>query len=80
MDGGIVRNGVETQARDFPGGSEVNLPASAGDEGSIPGRGTNISHAEGQLRWCATTGEKPACCHKEPTSVECGNQDLMQPN
>ena len=45
MDGGIVRNGVERQARDFPGGSEVNLPASAGDEGSIPGRGTNISHA-----------------------------------
>lgn len=52
--------GIERQARDFPGGSEVNLPASAGDEGSIPGRGTNISHAEGRLRWCATTGEKPA--------------------
>lgn len=35
--------GIERQARDFPGGSEVNnLPADAGDEGSIPGRGTNI--------------------------------------
>lgn len=38
--------GIERQARDLPGGSEVNnLPANAGDEGSIPGRGTNIPHA-----------------------------------
>ena len=66
--------GIERQARDFPGGSEVNnLPADAGDEGSIPGRGTNIPHAEGQLRCCTTTGENPTCCSKEPTSVECGN-------
>ena len=66
--------GIERQAGDFPGGSEVNnLTANAGDEGSIPGQGTNIPHAEGQLRWCATAGEEPTCCNKEPTSVECGN-------
>ena len=34
----------------FPGGPVVkNLPSSAGDMGSIPGGGTKIPHAEGQL-------------------------------
>ena len=34
----------------FPGGPAVkNLPSNAGDRGSIPGEGTKISHAEGQL-------------------------------
>ena len=32
--------------RDFPGGPVVkNLPSNAEDAGSIPGRGTKISHA-----------------------------------
>ena len=36
--------------RDFPGGLVVkNLPANAGDMGSIPGQGTKTPHATGQL-------------------------------
>ena len=38
-----------------------NLPYDAGDVGSIPGQGTKILHAAGQLSLCATTTE-PACC------------------
>ena len=41
---------------DFPGGPVVeNPPCNAGDEGSIPGRGTKIPHAVGQLSPRATT-------------------------
>ena len=32
-----------------------NLPSNAGDVGSIPGRGTKIPHAVGQLSPCAAT-------------------------
>ena len=41
---------------DFPGGPVVkNLPSNAGDMGSIPGGGTNIPHAKGQLNpWAET--------------------------
>ena len=40
--------------RDFPGGPVVkNLPCNAGDTGWIPGRGTKIPHASGQLSLCA---------------------------
>lgn len=71
---------LERQARDFPGGSEVNLPASAVLEVQLL-VGELTSHMlKGGQGGATTTGEKPACCHKEPTSVECGNQDLMQPN
>ena len=36
--------------RDFSGGPMVkNLPANAGDAGSIPGLGTKIPHSMGQL-------------------------------
>ena len=36
--------------RDFPGGPVVkNPPSNAGDTGSIPGEGTKIPHAVGQL-------------------------------
>ena len=34
-----------------------NLPANAGDTGSIPGLGIQIPHAMGQLRPCTTTTE-----------------------
>ena len=45
----------------FPGGPVVkNLPSNAGDMGSIPGQGTKIPHAAGQLSPCATTTE-PVC-------------------
>ena len=43
---------------DFPGGPVVkNLPANAGGTGSIPGLGTKIPHAMGQLNPCTTTTE-----------------------
>ena len=47
--------------RDFPGGPVVkNPPYNAGGGGSIPGRGTRIPHAEGQLSRRVTTRE-PVC-------------------
>ena len=52
---------VEKNARDFPGGPVVkNLPSNAGDAGSIPGRGTKIPHAVGQLSLHTATTE-PVC-------------------
>ena len=43
---------------DFPGGPVVkNLPSSAGDAASIPGWGTKIPHATGQLSLRAATTE-----------------------
>ena len=43
---------------DFPGGPVVkNPPSNAGDAGSIPGWGTKIPHALGQLSVGATTIE-----------------------
>ena len=45
----------------FPGGPVVkNPPYNAGDAGSIPGQGTNIPHAAGQLSLRAITTE-PMC-------------------
>ena len=42
-----------------------NLPSNAGDMSSIPGRGTKIPHARGQLSPHTTTretaGKDPAC-------------------
>ena len=47
---------------DFPGGPVLkNPPSKAGDTGQIPGQGTKIPHATGQLSPCATTRE--AVCH-----------------
>ena len=44
--------------RDFPGGPVIkNPPSNAGDAGSIPGRGTKIPHAAGQLSLRTTTTE-----------------------
>ena len=49
---------IKFLSRDSPGGPEVkNTPSNAGDEGSIPGRGTKISCAMGQLSPHATTIE-----------------------
>ena len=51
----FVQNDV---SRDFPGGPVVkNPPYNAGDTGSIPGQGTKIPHAAGQLRPPTTTTE-----------------------
>ena len=51
----------DNRSRDFPGGPVVkNLLSNAGDTGSIPGQGTKIPHAMGQLSPCAATAE-PTC-------------------
>ena len=47
-----------------------SLHSNAGDVGSIPGWGTKIPHAAGQLSLHTTTGEKPKRL----------NSDSMQPN
>ena len=48
--------------RDFPGDPVVkNPPSNAGDVGSIPGQGTKIPRAMGQLSSCTTAREKPMC-------------------
>ena len=47
--------------RDFPGGPGAkNLPSNAGDAGSVPGRGTKIPHALGQLIPRAATARSGA--------------------
>ena len=44
--------------REFPGGPEVkNPPSNAGYAGLIPGHGTKISYATGELNLYATTRE-----------------------
>ena len=41
---------ITTQVWDEPGGPVVkNSPSNAADEGSVPGQGTKIPHAPGQL-------------------------------
>ena len=46
---------------DLPGGPVVeNLPANAEDSGLIPGPGTKIPHAMGQIGPCAAVTE-PMC-------------------
>ena len=53
-DAKIIQKGKRirflTNDADFPGGPVVtNLPSNEGDAGSIPGQGTKIPHAAGQL-------------------------------
>ena len=56
-----VLTSIESVPGDFPGGSVVgNPPSNAGAVGSIPGGGTKIPHAAGQLSLHASTREKPA--------------------
>ena len=54
---------LKDQILGFPGGAVVeNLPANAGNVGSIPSWRTKIPHAAGQLSPRTTTTE-PACCN-----------------
>ena len=55
---GNQRGNQKIPRGDFPGGPVVkNLPSNAGDVGSIPGWGTKIPHAAGQLIPRVTTTE-----------------------
>ena len=55
---------IKRLTRDFPGGPVVkNPPSNAGDTSLIPGRGTRIPHATGQLSPHATTRERKPARH-----------------
>ena len=59
---------------DFPGGPvDKNLPAIAGDTGSIPGQGPKIPHAKGQLSLYTTTTElsSRAACELQLLKLVC---------
>ena len=48
----------DDNSRDFPAGPVVkNLPCNAGDTGSVPGQGTKIPYATGQLSLCVAASE-----------------------
>ena len=54
----ILRYKLKRNDRDFLGGPVVeNPPSNAGDAGLIPGQGTKIPHAAGQLSPRTTTTE-----------------------
>ena len=58
---------------DFPGGPVVkNPPSSVGDGSSIPGRGTKIPHATGQL--------SPRTATTEPVSSRAHAPQLESPH
>ena len=54
-----------------------NLPSNAGDRGSIPGRGTKIPHAMGQLSLSATNTE-PACSRAHMVHLERNLHNTMK--
>ena len=58
--------------QDFPGGAVVkDSPCNAGDMGSIPGWGTKIPQALGQLNPCGVTTEPTTTeflCHREDSA------------
>ena len=52
----VSKQTIKNASGDLPGGPVIkNPPSNAGDTGSIPGRGTKIPHAAGQLSLSATT-------------------------
>ena len=52
--------------RDFPGDPVVkNSPFNAWDVVSIPGQGTKIPYAEGQLNLCAASRESLCALHSQ---------------
>ena len=55
-----IENNFIKKNWDFPGGPVVRQPScNAGDASLIPGQGTEIPHAAGQLSPHCTTREKP---------------------
>ena len=54
----VMHKNILKVMSDFPGSPVVkNLPSNAGDTDSIPGQGTKIPHAVGQLSPCTATIE-----------------------
>ena len=55
---GQETDAIKPKSRGLPDGLVVeNLPSNEADTGLIPGRGTKVSHAEGQLSPHTTTTE-----------------------
>ena len=64
----------------FPGGPVVkDPPYNAGDAGSIPGWGTGIPHASGQLSPSATTTEL-TCLNQSPCAANYRAHVLWNPH
>ena len=62
---------------DFPDGPVVrNLPCNAGDLSSIPGQGTRIPRAAGQLGWQVATTEP--VLHKQSLCIVLKRSQSMQ--
>ena len=60
-----------SHCRDFPGGPVAkNLPSIAGDVGWMPGWGTKILRATGQLSPCAPARESPCTETTKPCAPE----------
>ena len=58
FDSDVNNSGYVKNRQDFLGGPVVQNPSyNAGDTGSIPGQGTKIPRASGQLSPCTTTTE-----------------------
>ena len=61
----------KNMARDFPGGPVVkNPPPNAENTGLIPGRGTKIPHASGQLSPRAATTEHVSHSWREACALQ----------
>ena len=80
----VMHKNILKVMSDFPGSPVVkNLPSNAGDTDSIPGQGTKIPHAVGQLSPCTATIEL-ACLNErarvlqttEPTCSEAHTPQL----
>ena len=64
--------------RDFPGGPVAkNPPSNGGNVGSIPGQGTKIQHAVGQVSPKSQV-EKPACHHEGPPQPKDNDPNNIQ--
>ena len=67
--------------RYFPDGLVVkNLPFNTGDLGLIPGRGTKISHASGQIKPAHTTTTEPAHHNRESVRYNESSPDALKIN
>ena len=64
--GETVKNQNHIIVSDFPGGAvEKNLPANAGDTGSIPGQESKVPQATRHLG-PLTTATEPVLCNEKP--------------
>ena len=74
----LLGGSIENSSRgDFPGGPGLKIHLQCKEQGSIPGWGTKIPPASGQLGLCPATTEPTHHTTREST---CRNKDPAQPN